>query len=63
MNIKVSYSVIEIRSIRGKIQFFRIIFLNKDISINILNNAMEFCMALLHIHSEGRVSQFFLFRP
>ena len=34
-------------------------FLNKDISINILNNAMEFCMALLHTNSEGRVSQIF----
>ena len=30
-----------------------------DISITILDNAMKFCMTLLHIHFEGGVSQFF----
>ena len=59
MNIKVSCSVIDIRSIKGIIQCFHIIFLNKDISITILDNAMKLCMALLHTHSEGSVSQIF----
>ena len=47
----------EIGSIKGKIHFFHIIFLNKDISITMLDNAIECCMALLHIHCEGCVSQ------
>ena len=59
MNSKVSCSVIDIRSIKDKIQCFHIIFLNKDISITIKDNAMKFCKALLHTHSKGSVSQVF----
>ena len=57
INIKILCSVTEIGSIKGKHLFFYIIFLNMDISITILDNAMKFCMALFHIHSEGSVSQ------
>ena len=57
INIKILCSVTELESIKGKHLFFHIIFLNMDFSITILDNAMKFCMALLHIHSEGSVSQ------
>ena len=57
IHIKILCSVTKIGSIKGKHLFFHIIFLNMDISITILDNAMKFCMALLHIHSEGSVSQ------
>ena len=57
ISIKILHSVTGIGSIKGKNQFFLIIFLNMDISITILDNAMTFCMALLHIHSQGSVSQ------
>ena len=57
INIKILCSVTEIGSIKGKHLFFHIIFLNMDISITILDKAMQFFLALLHIHSEGSVSQ------
>ena len=57
INIKTLCSVTELGSIKGTHLFFHIIFLNMDISITILDNAMKFCMALLHIHSEGNVCQ------
>ena len=57
INIKVLCSVTGIGSIKGKNQFFHIIFLNMDLSITISDNAMRFCMALLHFHSEGSMSQ------
>ena len=59
INIKISCSVTEIGSIKGGNQFFHINFLNKDISITLLDNAITFCMAPLYIHSEGKVSQIF----
>ena len=63
INIKMSCSASEIGSIKGQNHFFHIICLNKDISITMLDNAMKFCMALLHIHSEGRVSQILYLCP
>ena len=59
IGIKISCSVTEIGSIKCKNLFFHIIFLNMDISKTILDNAMKSCMTLLHIHSEGNVSQFY----
>ena len=59
INIKILCSASEIGSIKGKHHFFHIIFLNKDISTAILDNAMNFCMALLHIDFEGNMSQIF----
>ena len=62
INIKISCSASEIWSIKDQNLFFHIIFLNKDISITMLDNAMKFCMTLLHIHSEGTVSQILYLR-
>ena len=59
IDIKISCPVTEIGSIKCKNLFFHIIFLNMDISITIVDNAMKSCMTLLHIHSERSVSQFF----
>ena len=57
INIKISCVVTVIGVSKAKISFFHIIFLNKDISITILDNAIQFLNALLHIHSEGSMSQ------
>ena len=59
IDIKISCSVTEMGSIKYKNLFIHIIFLNMDISITILDTAMKSCMTLLHIHSEGSVSQIF----
>ena len=44
---------------KGKILIFRVIFLNKDISIIVADIILKFCMWVLHILPEGSVSQIF----
>ena len=48
---------------KGKLQFFYVIFFNKDISFTVLDIVLRFCMPVLYTHPEGSVSQIFYFRP
>ena len=42
---------------KGKIQIFHVIFSNKDISIIVADIILKFSVLVLHILSEGSVSQ------
>ena len=63
MNMPMIFFVAEIGTSKDKNLIFHVIFLNKDISVTTLDITMTFSMAALHIHSEGSMSQIFLFRP
>ena len=57
--MKISFLFIEMGREKGKILIFHVICLNKDISIIIADINLKFCMSVLHIHPERRVSQSF----
>ena len=61
--MKISFSFTEMGREKGKIMIFHVTFLNKDISIVVADIILKFCMLVLHILPEGRVSQIFLLRP
>ena len=46
-----------------KFQFFAIIFLNVDNSVNIETRLFKFCVLILDIIMEGTVSQIFILGP
>ena len=51
------FSLIEIGGSKSKnLIICYVIFFNTDISITTLDVAMKFCMTVLHIYSEGSVS-------
>ena len=49
--------------VKGKLLFFYVIFLNKDISFTVLDIVLIFGMPVLYTHSEGSVSQIFYLGP
>ena len=55
--MKILFSLSEIGASKSKNRIFIVIFLNKDISITTLDIAVKFRMTVLHIYSEGSVSQ------
>ena len=57
--MKIKFSFTEMGREKGKILIFHVIFLNKDISIIVAGIILKFCMLVLHILSEGSVSQIF----
>ena len=61
--MNISFFFTEIECEKGKILIFHVIFLNKHISITNADIILKFGMSVLHILSEGSVSQFFLSRP
>ena len=63
MNMQISYFVAEIGTSTNKSLIFHVIFFNKYISVTTLDITMKFSVTALHIHSEGSVSQIFLFMP
>ena len=63
MNMQILFSVAKIGVSKCKNLIFYVIFLNTDISVTTQDIAMKFCMAILHIHIEGSVSQIFYLGP
>ena len=61
--MKNSFFFTEIGREKGKIPIFHVISLNKDISIIFADIILKFCLRVLHIHPEGRVSQIFYLGP
>ena len=61
--IKIQFFFTEIGREKGKILIFYVIFLNNDISITFADIILKFCMLVLHILPEGRVSQIFYLGP
>ena len=59
----ISFSVTKIGVSKSKNLIFYVIFFNTDISVTTQDIAMKFCMTILHIHSEGSVSQIFYLGP
>ena len=57
--IKIEFFFSKIGREKGKIQIFHVIFLNNGISITIADIILKFCMFVLHILPERRVSQIF----
>ena len=57
--MKISFSFTEMGGEKGKIMIFHVIFFNKDISIIVADIILKFCMLVLHILPEGRMSQIF----
>ena len=55
--MKMSFSFTEMEREKGKIQIFHVIFLNKDIFIIVADIILKFCLSVLHMLPEGRVSQ------
>ena len=48
---------------KGKLLFFYVIFLNKDISFTVLDIVLKFCMPVLYTHPEGSMSQILYLGP
>ena len=61
--VKMSFCFTEIGREKSKILIFYVIFLNKDISITVADIIQKFCILVLHILSEGRLSQIFHLGP
>ena len=61
--MKISFFFTEIEREIGKILIFHVIFFNKRISITNAEIILKLCMSVLHILSEGSVSQFFYLGP
>ena len=61
--MKISFFFTEIGLEKSKILIFYVIFLNKDISITVADIILKFCILVLHILSEGSVSQIFHLGP
>ena len=59
INMQILFFFAEIGTSKNKNLIFIFIFLNKDISVTTLDITMKFSMTVLHIHSEGSVSQIF----
>ena len=57
INVQTLFFVAQIGTSKNKNLIFHVIFLNKDISVTTLDITMKFSMTVLHIHSEGSVSQ------
>ena len=55
------FALSEIGGSKSKNLIFYLIFFNKDISITTLDIALNFFMTVLHIYSEGSVSQIFFY--
>ena len=49
----------EIGREKGKILILHVIFLNNDISFNVSDIILKFCIVVLHILPEGSMSQIF----
>ena len=56
--MNISFFFTEIEREKGKILVFHFIFLNNHISITNADIILKLCMSVLHILSEGSVSQF-----
>ena len=63
INVQTLFFVAQIGTSKNKNLIFHVIFLNKDISVTTLDITMKFSMTVLHIHSEGSVSQIFYLGP
>ena len=61
--MKMPFSFTEMGRVKGKIQIFYVIFLNKDIFIIVADIILKFCMLVLHMLPEGSVSQIFYLGP
>ena len=48
---------------KGKILIFHVVFFNKDISITVADIILKFCILVLHILTEGSMSQIFHLGP
>ena len=48
---------------KAKFSFFHDIFLNKDISMTVLDIILKLCMQVLHSHAERILSQNFYLGP
>ena len=57
INVQTLYFVAQIGTSKNKNLILHVIFFNKDISVTTLDITMKFPMTVLHIHSEGSVSQ------
>ena len=57
INVQTLFFVAQIGTSKNKNLIFHVIFLNKDISVTTLDITMKSSMTVLHIHSEGSVSQ------
>ena len=61
--MKMSFFYTEIGHEKSKILIFYVIFLNKDISITVADIILIFFILVLHILSEGCMSQIFYLGP
>ena len=61
--MKISLFFTEMGREKGKILNFHVIFLNKDISIINADIILKLCMSVLHVLSEGSVSQILYLGP
>ena len=61
--MKISFSFTEMGREKGKILIFHVIFSNKDISIIVADIILKFCMSVLYILLEGKLSQIFYLGP
>ena len=61
--MKISFFFTEIEREKAKILIFHVIFLNKRISITNAEIILKFCMSVLHILSEGSMSQILYLGP
>ena len=55
--MNISFFFVEIGREKGKILIFHVIFFNKDISISVADIILKFCISVLHVLSEGSMSQ------
>ena len=62
INSKIKFAFTKIKRGKGKNLIFHYIFLNKDISITVLDIDMKFGMVLIHTYSDRDMSQIFSFR-
>ena len=63
INVQTLFFVAQIGTNKNKNLIFHVIFLNKDISVTTLDITMKFAMTVLHIHSEGSMSQIVYLGP
>ena len=63
MNVQTLFFVAQIGTSKNKNLIFHVNFLNNDISVTTLDITMKFSMTVLHIHSEGTVSQIVYLGP
>ena len=61
--MKISFSFTEMGREKGKILIFHVIFSNKDISIIVADIILKFCILVLYILPEGKLSQIFYLGP